>query len=168
IAADFGVSLLRKITNIPMRRILGAAIVFLCTVSAVLTLGRECVAEYRLMEHEQVLVGEYVMEYTDPRDKILTTTRHNNVIAALTGRNIQCGSGSYVYFHGLDYREQEAAVRVMYEEPALYPDVFDYYDIDYIMVSPYEQHEFNVDEATIASRYPCVYDCEGVRLYQVK
>ena len=168
IAADFGVNLLRKITNIPMRRILGTAVVFLCTVSAVLTLGRECVAEYRLMEHEQVLVGEYVMEHTEPHDKILTTTRHNNVIAALTGRNIQCGSGSYVYFHGLDYREQEAAVRVMYEEPALYPDVFDYYDIDYIMVSPYEQHEFNVDEATIANRYPCVYDCEGVRLYQVK
>lgn len=168
IAADFGVNLLRKITNIPIRRILGTVVVFLCTVSAMLTIGREFVAEYRLMEHEQVLVGKYVMEHTEPHDKILTTTRHNNVIAALTGRNIQCGSGSYVYFHGLDYREQEAAVRVMYEESALYPDVFDYYDIDYIMVSPYEQHEFNVDEATIANRYPCVYDCEGVRLYQVK
>ena len=120
------------------------------------------------MEREQVLLAEYVMEHTEPTDKILTDTRHNNSVAALTGRNIQCGSGSYVYFHGLDYREQEAAIRVMYEEPAVYPEIFEYYEIDYILVSPYERHAFAVDEVTIAALYPCVYDVDGVQLYQVK
>lgn len=108
------------------------------------------------------------MENTEPHDKFLTDTRHNNVIAALTGRNIQCGSGSYVYYHGLDYYEQEQAIRVMYEEPAWYPETFALYDIDYIVVSPYERNNYQVDETTIASMFPCVYDTDGVRVYQAK
>jgi uncharacterized membrane protein len=86
----------------------------------------------------------------------------------LTGRNIQCGSGSYLYFHGLNYGEQEAAVRTMYEEPAVYPDAFAYLDIDYILVSAYERSSYAVDEVSIATMFPCVYDADGVRLYQVK
>lgn len=168
LCADFMVEAYDKIRNAPLKKAVSAVTIFLCTISAVLTIGRECVAEYCLMEREQVLLAEYVMEHTEPTDKILTDTRHNNSIAALTGRNIQCGSGSYVYFHGLDYREQEAAIRVMYEEPAAYPDIYAYYQIDYILVSPYERHAFAVDEKTIAEMYPCVYDVDGVQLYQVK
>lgn len=168
VTADFMVELYRRVRSVPLKSIGAAATVFLCTISAVLTIGRECVAEYRLMEPEQVKLAEYVMEHTDPEDKFLTNTRHNNIIAALTGRNIQCGSGSYVYYHGLNYREQEMAIRTMYEEPSVYPDAFGYYGIDYILISAYELSSYNVDEASIAAMFPCVYDADGVRLYQVK
>lgn len=168
VAADFGMNLLRKIPNSFVKGAVGAVAVFLCTISAVLTLGRECVAEYQLLERDQVALAEYIMEHTEPGDKILTNTRHNNAVAVLTGRNIQCGSGSYLYFHGLNYGEQESAVRTMYEEPAVYPDAFAYWDIDYIMVSAYERSSYAVDESSIAAMFPCVYDADGVRLYQVK
>ena len=168
VAADFGVNLLRRIPQGAVRILISCVILFLCTVSAVLTIGRECVAEYQLLERDQVALAEYVMEHTEPEDKILTNTRHNNAIAVLTGRNIQCGSGSYLYFHGLNYREQEAAVRTMYEEPGVYPDAFAHWDIDYILVSAYERSSYAVDEVSIAVMFPCVYDADGVRLYQVK
>ena len=168
VAADFGLNLLRRIPQGAVRSLISGVILFLCTVSAVLTIGRECVAEYQLLERDQVALAEYVMEHTEPEDKILTNTRHNNAIAVLTGRNIQCGSGSYLYFHGLNYREQEAAVRTMYEEPGVYPDAFAHWDIDYILVSAYERSSYAVDEVSIAAMFPCVYDADGVRLYQVK
>lgn len=168
VAADFMVEALVWIRSIPVRTVVATALLCLCTLSGVLTIGRELVAEYRLIEPEQVEVAEFVMEYTDPKDKFLTGSRHNNAIAALTGRNIQCGSGSYLYFHGLDFQEQEAAIQVMYEEPGDYPDIYAYYGVDYILISDYERYQYCVDEATIAQRYPCVYDQDGVRLYQVK
>jgi hypothetical protein len=168
VAADFMAELYRRMKNSFGKHLLAAAVLFLCTISGVLTIGRECVAEYQLVGPDQYKLGEYVMENTEPHDKFLTDTRHNNVIAALTGRNIQCGSGSYVYYHGLDYYEQEQAIRTMYEEPAMYPDIFDVYGIDYIVISPYEYYNYSVDEWTISAMYPCVYDADGVRVYQVK
>lgn len=168
VTADFMAELYRRMKNSFGKHLLAAAVLFLCTISGVLTIGRECVAEYQLIGPDQYKLGEYVMEHTEPHDKFLTDTRHNNVIAALTGRNIQCGSGSYVYYHGLDYYEQEQAIRTMYEEPAMYPDIFDVYGIDYIVISPYEYYNYSVDEWTISAMYPCVYDAEGVRVYQVK
>ncbi|MBQ5672471.1 MAG: hypothetical protein IIV43_08985, partial [Oscillospiraceae bacterium] len=168
VVADFMAELYRRMKNGFGKYLLAAAVLFLCTISGVLTIGRECVAEYQLIGPDQYKLGEYVMENTEPHDKFLTDTRHNNVIAALTGRNIQCGSGSYVYYHGLDYYEQEQAIRVMYEEPAWYPETFALYDIDYIVVSAYERNNYQVDETTIASMFPCVYDTDGVRVYQAK
>ena len=166
VCADFMVQLYRRMKR--GKTLTAAVVLFLCTISALLTIGRECVAEYQLIGPDQYKLGEFVMEHTEPDDKFLTDTRHNNVIAALTGRNIQCGSGSYVYYHGLDYYEQEQAIRVMYEEPAQYPDAFGYYGIDYVVVSAYERNNYAVDEATIAAMFPCVYDADGVRVYQVK
>lgn len=168
VAAEFIWEVGRKISNVPVRRTAAALTIFLCVISAVLTIGRECNAEYQLMEREQVLMAEYVMEHTEADDKILTNTRHNNIIAALTGRNIQCGSSSYLYYHGLDYRGAEDAVRVMYEEPSLYPDIFEQFGIDYILISGYERHSYAVDEETISKMYPCVYENADVKLYQVK
>lgn len=165
IGADFTVELLRRL---PLRGVLAAAIVCLCTVSGVLTICREVNAEYQLMELEQMQLAEYVMEHTEPDDVILTNTRHNNAIAALTGRNIFCGSGSYLYFHGLDYQGNEAAAKVMYEESALYPGIFEQYGIDYILVSSHERYAYDVDEWNIVIHYPCVYESATVRLYQVK
>ena len=168
VVADFMVEAYGKMQGRVLKRVFAVGVLFLCTVSAVLTIGRECVAEYQLIGYDQYKLGEYVLENTEPDDKFLTDTRHNNVIAALTGRNIQCGSGSYVYYHGLDYSEQAYAIQTMYEQPGMYPDAFAYYGIDYIVISPYERSGYNVDEWTIAAIYPCVYDVDGVRVYQVK
>lgn len=168
VAADFMVNAYRSIEFMAVRKCIAGVALFLCTISAVLTIGRECVAEYQLMEPTQVQLAEYVMEHTEPEDKILTNTRHNNIISALTGRNIQCGSGSYLYYHGLDYRGAEDAARGMYEEPALYPDIFEQFDIDYILISGYERHSYAVDEETISKMYPCVYENSDVKLYRVE
>ena len=70
-------------------------------LSAVLTIGRESIAGYCLYGDSQLKAAEYIYENSEPEDTVLTDMRHNNEIAALTGRNIVCGSTSYVYFHGL-------------------------------------------------------------------
>ena len=98
---------------------------------------------------------------------MLTDMRHNNEIAALTGRNIVCGSTSYVYFHGLDYTERETDMQSMFSAPQANCALFEKYSIDYILVSAYERNNFNVNEAEIEALFPCVFDENGVQIYKV-
>ena len=139
----------------------------LCTVSAILTIARESVAGYCLYGKGQLAVAAYVQENTEPDDTILTDMRHNNEIAALTGRNIVCGSTSYVYFHGLDYEQREADMRAMFQNPGGNLLLFKAYSVDYVMVSAYETDNFSANETALAAFFTCVYDENGVRLYKV-
>ena len=43
-----------------------------------------------------------------PADAVyLTGDQHNNLVAALAGRQIVCGTSSYLYFHGVNYQQAE-------------------------------------------------------------
>ena len=168
IGAEFAARVYARIRSRVLRLSLTGLVCFLCTISAVLTLGRELNAEYELFGENQMELAEYVVAETEPDALILTDTRHNNAIAALTGRNILCGSGSYLYFHGLDYAEEHGAQKLMYEEPGLYPEIFSQYGVDYILVSAYERQSYRVDEQTISARFPCVYENGDIRLYAVE
>lgn len=85
----------------------------------------------------------YIEENTEPEDIILTDTRYNNEVASLTGRNIVCGSSTFLYFHGLQYYEQEAAVSEMFQNP-WNTELFDKYNVKYIYVSNSERNNFNI------------------------
>lgn len=167
VAADFAVNCYAALGKRPWKKLLGAAAVFLCTCSALLTIGRELVAEYQLIDREQYQLAEYVTEHTQPQDTILTDTRHNNAIAVLTGRNIHCGSPSYLYFHGLDYQEQATAAEWMYEQPERYSDLFRVYGIDYVLVGPHERQRYAVDEGYLEEHFSCVYESGTIKLFRV-
>lgn len=50
-----------------------------------------------------------------PQAVFLTDTRHNNEVASLAGRNVVCGSPSYLFYHGLPYDKSQRAVQIIYE-----------------------------------------------------
>ncbi|MEZ4628211.1 MAG: hypothetical protein R2912_09075 [Eubacteriales bacterium] len=97
------------------------------------------VSEYQLIDADQVAAAEYVKENAAPDATFLTYNNHNNCIAALTGRNIVCGSGSYLFFHGVDYSAREQALPLLYEEPSTYFGAYSkQYDIDYVFIGSSE------------------------------
>lgn len=167
VTASYLIELYRRLRGLPGRQVLAGAFLVLCTVSAVLTIVRESVAGYCLYGKGQLAAAAYVQENTEPGDTILTDMRHNNEIAALTGRNIVCGSTSYVYFHGLDYEQREADMQAMFQNPGDNLLLFKEYGVDYVMVSAFETDNFDADETALAAFFTCVYDENGIRLYKV-
>lgn len=147
--------------------VLAAVVVVVCTTSGVLTMGREFVSgkEYELYSSDQVALCEWIEDNTEADSVILTTTRHNNAVASLTGRNIVCGSSSFLYYHGLNYSEQEAAVGTMYTTPSA--DLFAQYNVSYVLVGPDERNSYAVDEATIQSIGELVFSQNDVQLYKL-
>lgn len=162
-ASDFFFRLVERIRAAGMRRLAGGVTIALCTFSAVLTMGREWNARYEIYGDGAIALSSFVEEHTEPDALILTDTRHNNEICSLAGRNILCGSSSYLYFHGLPYGKWERIAALLYEQPGEHEEWFREYGVEYILVSDFERSSYEVDEEWIAARFPKIYD-DGVRV----
>ncbi len=166
-AAEFAARVLGRVRGKGLRYAFGGTALALCVTSAVMTMARETVSKYELFGEGAIAMCEYVEENLPADAVILTDTRHNNEVASLAGRNIVCGSPSYLFYHGLPYSGSEMAAREMYEEPDQSLDLYRQYMVDYVLVSDFERSSYRVREDRIAALFPKVYD-DGVRaLYRV-
>ena len=105
---------------------------------------------------------------TAPTARFLTNDRHVNEIAALTGRDILNGAGTFLAMHGLYHTEYHDDFRNIYEHPADSAALIAAYDIDYIEVSSWERASYAVDEDSLRSTYPCIFDNGEIQIYDVR
>ena len=151
----------------PVRALLTALFVLVCTLSSSLTIGREIVSDYQLLSAAEVEAANFINDNTPEKSMILTGDQHNNAVAALTGRYILCGTGSYLYFHGVDYSAQYTAMRLLYENPAANALLFDQYGIDFVYISSQERSKFTVDQNWYAENCEMIFDNHYVQIYAV-
>ena len=88
-------------------------------------------------------------------------------LAALTGRNIVCGSGTFLYYHGIDYAGRNAELPIMYADPAGNQDLYKKYNVDYVYVSDTERESYQVNEDALTQIATCIYNENNVRIYKV-
>ena len=130
-------------------------------------MGREAVASYELFGSGALALSHWVEENVPAHGLFLTDTRHNNEIASLTGRDVVCGSPSYLYFHGLPYGKNQHAAETIYQNPEGSQNLVRELGVDYILVSDFERSSYQVNVEALDRLYPRVYD-DGCRvLYQV-
>ena len=148
--------------------VLAAIVCVVLFLSGALTLGREYVSEYQLISKNEVLAAEYVKDNTAPDATFLTYNNHNNCIAALTGRNIVCGSGSYLFFHGVDYSEREESLPLLYEHPSTYFAALSrQFDIDYVMIGDNERANYDISYEYFETNFDVFYQNDSVIIYNV-
>lgn len=150
-------------------RILSVIVCLALFLSGGLTLGREAVSEYQLIPAGEVQAAAYIKENAAPDATFLTHNNHNNFVAALTGRNIVCGSGTFLYFHGVDYSAREYALKKLYEEPSLYfHSLGAEYGIDYVVVGSNEAYNYTVDYDYFDDNCDVFYENDAVIIYKVR
>lgn len=148
--------------------LLSAIVCLMLFLSGTLTLGREYVSEYQLIDADQVAAAEFVKENAEKDATFLTYNNHNNCIAALTGRNIVCGSGSYLYFHGVDYSARENSLPLIYEQPEIYLSTYaKQFDIDYVLIGSSELSNYTVNLAYFAANMDVFYQNGTVTIYRI-
>ena len=147
------------------RALLACVFIAVSTVSASLSLARETVSDYQLFGESEVEAAEFIKENLPADSTFLTGNQHCNAVAALTGRRIVCGTGSYLYYHGIDYSAQQAAETQMLADPENSAALFEEYNVDYVYISSYERSDFNADEAWFEANCALVYSNDGVNIY---
>lgn len=166
-AADYGIDLYQKLKEKETGKAASALFLFFCVFSGILTLGREAVSEYQLYGTSHVELVDYIEENTPADAVFLSSNRHNNEIASLSGRNIVCGSGTFLHFHGINTSEREAHLKLMYEAPLDNLDLFEKYNVSYVVISSWERGNYQIDESIFASMGNLVFSHNDVQLYQI-
>ncbi|BBF42373.1 hypothetical protein lbkm_1055 [Lachnospiraceae bacterium KM106-2] len=168
VVASYGISLWESIKGRSIQGYVAVIVLTLCMLSALLTMRREYVSEYELYDKEQLAVANYIEENTAADAIILTDERHNNAISSLTGRNIVCGTPSFLYYHGIHYKDREAQVTAIYQDAKANQDLIKELKIQYILISPYERNSYtDLNEDAIESVATCIYNKGDIKLYQV-
>ncbi|MCL2164035.1 MAG: hypothetical protein FWH55_06500, partial [Oscillospiraceae bacterium] len=142
-----------------------ALIVCVMNLSGVLTLVREIKSNHVLFGAAHVEAAEYIKENTLPGSLFLTSDNHLNTVAALTGRNILCGSGSFLHFHGVDYSDLRNWQLSLLGEPTM--ESLEEMGIDYVFASDYERGLDYFNEAFFEENCEIVFDNGIVRIYKV-
>ena len=108
------------------------------------------------------------MDNTEPDAVFLTDDNHDNAVAVLTGRNIVCGSGSYLYFHGVDYGRQRQDAESMLTDPQFFERYKDAYDLDFVYMGYYERAMSSVMDSYLAENYPVFFSAGGIAIYDLR
>ena len=165
LAARYLVTLWDRLRGLPGRSLLAAVFFILSLTSGVLSLGREAVSDYQLFSAGEVEAAEYIRDELPADAVYLTGDQHNNFVAALSGRQIVCGTGSYLYFHGVNYEKAALDARRMLEAPADSHALFEEYGVDYVVIGNSERYNYALDEAYFAENCALVYNEGGVSIY---
>ena len=155
----------RKLRGVRGRALAAAAFIFAATASGVLTIGREVVSDYQLFSADEAGAAAYIDANAPADALVLTGDQHNNAVAALAGRHIVCGTGSYLYYHGIDYSEQQWDERQMLEAPDTHADLFAKYGVDYAYISSHERYNFEADEEWFEANGALVFQAGDVSVY---
>ena len=145
--------------------VLVTAVLFL---SGILTLGRELNSSYMLIGKEETEASAFIKENTEPDSVFLTHNNHNNAVAVLTGRNIVCGSGSFLFYHGVDYAQRENALAGMFADPETnIRQSGNAFGVDYVYVGPYERASYDIDTEWFDRNGETVFDNGPVVIYRL-
>lgn len=166
ISADYGIELYQKLKTLGGARFFAAVFLFTAGISGVLSMGREIVSDYTLYSTAHLEAALYVDANTAADATILTNDRHVNEIAALTGRNIVNGASVFLWPHGIYDEQRVNDVKAMYEAPESSLSLFEYYNVDYVMISSWERSNYTIDEAVFDRLFECVFTYEEITLYK--
>lgn len=167
LAAKYLVTLYERLRGVPGRRVLASVFVIVSLLSGVLSVARECVSEYELYSASALEATEFLQARAEEDTVVLTGTQHNNPVSSVGGMKIVCGTGSFLYFHGVNYSAQQRAVQDMYEAPADHALLFEEYGVDYIYISSSERVNYQIDYDAIQTTYDLIFDNGGVQIYAV-
>ncbi len=167
LVADYVGKIYDKLSGVRGRAFLLGVFLVVSTLSGAVTLVREAISDYELFSAEETQAARYIEDNTPGDAVILTGGQHNNPVAALAGRKLVCGTGTYLYYHGVNYQRQQQAAQTMYEAPGDNLPLFDIYNVDYVYVSAYERSDYAVDEAFLKANFPVCYQNSEVTVYCV-
>ena len=170
-AADGVIRVWQKLRRASLRAVAMILLLALCTNAALFTLGRELVSgtgrsAIRLYSASDAKAAAYIRENTAPDALFLTAANHNNTVASLTGRNILCGSASYLFYHGLDYADRLALVDELLTDGERFDSLRGELGIDYVYLGEYERGLPGFDVSWFAEHYPLVFSDGRVSIYK--
>lgn len=164
---------LGKLQNRTLRSVLLAFLLLLTSNAALFTLARELLSGtkeygYELFSADEAAAAEYIMGNTQPDSLFLTDDNHDNLVAVMTGRNIVCGSSSFLYYHGLDYVPEQRKAETMLTDRDFFEANKEAAGLDYVFMGYYERAMAGNILPYLLENYPLVFSSGQIMIFDVR
>ena len=168
LAAEYAVAVYDRLRGLRSRNLLAGMLAICCFATGSLSIARECVSDYEMFGSEAVEAADFVEKNTPQHATFISWTQHINPVSALAGRDIVCGPGLWLYWHGYDLSSREAEIRAFYADPANNGAILEKYGVDYILAGDYERSSLEIDSDALEALYPLVFESKwgNIRIYQ--
>ncbi len=146
---------------------LAALLVLFSVASAILSMQRERLIQWRSFSQTEMAAAQFVIENTAPKSIFLTAPQHNQPILCLAGRTLLMGYGGWLWTHGYQSKEREADIKKIYAGDMQTLELLRRYKVNYIYLSPAEIGSFNPNVDFLNLQFPVVYQSDGITIYKV-
>jgi hypothetical protein len=104
-----------------------------------------------------------------PRDSLFAVgLQHNHPIPVLSGRKVLMSYPAWHWSQGIDYARRERDLRAMFALTSEARDLFDEYDVDYVVIGPRDQTELAADVDAYRASYPRVLRTDHYEVFFVR
>jgi hypothetical protein len=140
-----------------------AVLVLAGTIDVWRTVSRQI--SYRVFDPDAIAIANRLKASTAPNALFLNAPSYNTAII-LSGRRSLMRYPGHLASHGIEYREREDDVKLMYRGGPGAVSLMEKYGIEYVLISPEEKASMGPNEAFF-SRYPVVVESGQYRVYKV-
>lgn len=153
-------------TRVILFRLTAVVITLTLVSSALLSIYRESFVRYTLFTSSDTRLASWAKTNTPPQAIFLTAPIHNSFVNNLAGRRIVMGYPGMLWVHGIDYSQREKEVKSIYNLLPGFEDLIVRNNIDYIVKSPYEINQYQIDQGEFDRRFCLVFSLEQFRIYR--
>ncbi len=149
----------------------GAAVAILLfalmTATGAASVYRELHLSWLMFSREDLELANFVRAHTRKDAIFLTSDKHNNPVACLSGRRILMGYRGWLWSHGIDYRLREQDIMAIYSGSERAHDLLARYGIDYVLIEQDKLADFHENAGFFAAHFPPVYSSAHYILFEV-
>jgi len=120
----------------------------------------------KFWDNKELNLSTWVRNNTEAEAIFLTANNHDHWLPTLTGRKIVFGFPGWLWTYGIDYGEQERAVRKMFKGGLETESLLRFYGVDYIVVGPLERAQ-KINEKYFEINFQLAYQLGETRIYRV-
>ncbi len=168
--SDYAFALWDRLKGLRARPLIAALAGLFFFLSGGLSIAREVVSNHQAYTPRAVEAARFVWEHTEKDSLFMASYEgHLNPVSALAGRRIVCGPSLWLHWHGFDLSERQRDILRFYRDPRANAAILGKYDVDYILLGPYERALGPADEDLYAELFEEVYadEYEDYIIYRI-
>jgi len=162
------VTIYNRLKDLGGRKFLMAIIIFTCSFSGILTIGREINSSNAQLYSSAAVSSSEFIKMNTPKDALfISADEHLNPVSSLAGRNIYCGTSLYLSFHGINISPRTTEIEKMYKNPEEFKTISDKINLDYVYFSDYEKNKYKIDKSYFEKNYPLIFQKDDIFIFAV-
>jgi len=147
--------------------LIGVLLFAVLTGTGAASVYRELHLSWLMFSREDLELADFVRTHTGKDALFLTSDKHNNPVACLSGRRILMGYRGWLSSHGVDYHLREQDVMAIYSGSETAHELLNRYGINYILIEEDKIADFHENLVFFAAHYPRVYSSTRYILFAV-